>query len=66
MALRKGPAYSAEFANTPIRHEDLVVSLSAEDYALFKSVADPRYGADEGAALRDIALTRGHERFLAK
>jgi uncharacterized protein YcgI (DUF1989 family) len=66
-ALRKDPSYTPEFANTPIRIEDLAVSLSAEDYALFRSVADTeRYGADEGAALRDIVFTWWHERFLSK
>ena len=64
--MSRDPAYKAEFANTPIHYEDFAVSLSAEDYALFKSVADPRYGEDEGAALRDIVFTWWHERFLGK
>jgi uncharacterized protein YcgI (DUF1989 family) len=65
--LRRDPSYAPSFANVPIVYDDLVISLSDADYALFQSVADTaRYGNDEGAALRDIVFTWWHERFLVK
>ena len=62
--LRRDPAYAPEFPNTPIRLEDVPVSLTAEDAALLDRLRLPVYGDDDGAALRDILFTWWEETFL--
>ena len=63
-ALVRDPAYVPAFVNVPIRVEDLPIPLDAEEAALLDALRLPVYGADEGAALRDILFTWWEERFL--
>jgi uncharacterized protein YcgI (DUF1989 family) len=64
-ALSRDPAYRPEFPNTPILASDLAVDLSAEEADLLDAHARrDLYGADDGAALRDILFTWWEERFL--
>ena len=63
-ALVRDPAYVPAFVNVPIRVEDLPIPLDAEEAALLDGLRLPVYGADEGAALRDILFTWWEERFL--
>jgi hypothetical protein len=52
--LTRDSSYVAEFVNTPIKLEDVAVELSDEEAAMLDSLRLPVYGADDGAALRDI------------
>ena len=63
--LRRDPAYRPEFSNVPIRVEELAIEFSAEEADLFDAVKLPLYGADDGAALRDLLFTWWEERYLA-
>ena len=54
--LRRASAYVAEFVN-PIRLEDVAIELSEEEAAMLDGLRLPVYGADDGAALRDILFT---------
>jgi uncharacterized protein YcgI (DUF1989 family) len=63
-ALVRDPDYVAEFVNFPIRLEDVAVALTAEENEMLERVRLPVYGADSGAALRDILFTWWEERFL--
>jgi hypothetical protein len=63
-ALQRDPAYQAEFPNVPIVVSDVVVTLTAEEFALLQSAKRDIYGDDDGAALRDILFTWWEERFL--
>ena len=63
-ALVRDPAYVAEFVNVPVVVEDVAVALTAEEAALLDRLRLPVYGADDGAALRDILFTWWEERFL--
>jgi hypothetical protein len=58
--LSRDSSYVAEFVNTPIRLEDVAIELSDKE-AMFDGLRLPVYGADDGAALRDI-LSRGGSR----
>ncbi len=63
--LTRDPAYRPEFTNTPIREETLELSLSAEEAATLDRLARrDLYGADDGAALRDILFSWWETRFL--
>jgi hypothetical protein len=62
--LRRDPAYRAEFVNTPIKLEDVAVVLSDEEAQMLDSLRLPVYGADDGAALRDILFTWWQQKFL--
>jgi uncharacterized protein len=63
--LRRDPAYSPEFPNTPIRITELPVALSGEEFAAFQSVKRTDiYGDDDAAALRDLLFSWWEERFL--
>ncbi|PXA92905.1 hypothetical protein DMC47_23265 [Nostoc sp. 3335mG] len=62
--LTRDPAYVPAFTNVPLRTETLSVELTEEEAALFDSVRIPLYGADEGAALRDVLFTWWEEQFL--
>jgi uncharacterized protein len=63
--LRRDPAYSPEFPNTPIRITELPVALSGEEFAAFQSVKRTDiYGEDDAAALRDLLFSWWEERFL--
>ncbi len=63
-ALTRDPAYVAEFTNAPIRLEEVAVDLTAEEAALLDAVARrDLYGADDGAALRDILFSWWETRF---
>jgi uncharacterized protein YcgI (DUF1989 family) len=65
--LRRDPAYAAEFANTPIRYQDLPIALDAAEMALLKSAKILAfYGGDEAAALRDILFSWWEENYLGK
>jgi len=63
-ALVRDPNYVAEFVNFPLRVEDVAVALTADEYEMLERVRLPVYGADSGAALRDILFTWWEERFL--
>jgi uncharacterized protein YcgI (DUF1989 family) len=63
-ALRRDPAYRAEFTNAPIVETDIAIELSAEELRLLRSVKLDLYGADDAAALRDILFTWWEERYL--
>ncbi len=63
-ALVRDHTYVAEFVNTPILVEDVVVTLSADEAAMFEAIRLPSYEADDGAALRDILFTWWEENFL--
>ena len=63
-ALTRDPAYVAEFVNTPIRVEDVALTLSEEEAAMLDRIRLPVYGNDEGAALRDILFTWWEQTFL--
>jgi hypothetical protein len=61
----RDPAYVAEFVNTPVVYEDFAVELDEEEYAAFQRLArTDLYGADEGAALRDIVFSWWEQRFI--
>lgn len=62
--LTRDPAYTPAFTNVPIRIEELAVTLTKEEAALFDAVRLPLYGDDEGAALRDLLFTWWEERYL--
>jgi uncharacterized protein YcgI (DUF1989 family) len=63
-ALTRDPAYVAQFTNVPIVLEELAVTLTAEESAALDRVRLPVYGADDGAALRDVLFTWWEQRFL--
>jgi hypothetical protein len=63
-ALYRDTAYVPAFTNVPILIEDLEVELTAEEAALFDQLRLPLYGADDGAALRDLIFTWWETRFL--
>ncbi|MGA2045218.1 MAG: urea carboxylase-associated family protein [Roseiarcus sp.] len=63
-ALRRDPAYRAEFVNAPIVETEVAVELTAEERALLREVAPDIYGADEAAALRDVLFSWWEARFL--
>ena len=54
-AWTRNPARSS--VNTPIRLEDVAIELSDEEAAMLDRLRLPVYGADDGAALRDILFT---------
>lgn len=63
--LTRDPDYRAHFANTPIVESELALELTAEEAGLLAAHARrDLYGADDGAALRDILFTWWEERFL--
>jgi len=62
--LTRDPAYAPAFTNVPIRIEELAVTLTEEDAALFDAARLPLYGDDDGAALRDLLFTWWEERYL--
>jgi uncharacterized protein len=63
--LSRDPGYTPQFANTPIVVSDVAVALSAEEAGMLDAHARrDLYGADDGAALRDILFTWWEERFL--
>lgn len=62
--LYRDPDYAPAFTNVPIRTERLEIDLSAEEAALFDAARLPLYGADDGAALRDMLFTWWEERYL--
>jgi uncharacterized protein YcgI (DUF1989 family) len=64
-ALRRDPAYVAEFPNVPIVMKDLPVALSASEFATLRKLKLDIYGEDDAAALRDILFSWWEERFLA-
>jgi hypothetical protein len=59
-----GSAYVAEFVNTPIPLEDVAIELSDEEAAMLDGLRLLFYGADDGAALRDILFTWWEQKFL--
>lgn len=63
--LYRDPAYTPAFTNVPIRTEQVTVELDAEEAALFDAHRLPLYGADDGAALRDMIFTWWENRFLS-
>ena len=62
--LTRDSSYVAEFVNTPIRLEDVAIELSDEEDAMLDRLRLPVYGADDGAALRDILFTWWEQTFL--
>jgi uncharacterized protein YcgI (DUF1989 family) len=62
--LTRDPTYKPEFINVPIVLQDLVVELSAEEVSMLEKVRLPHYGANDGAALRDVFFSWWEERFL--
>ncbi len=62
--LYRDPAYAPAFTNVPIRIEELAVTLTDEEAALFDAARLPLYGDDAGAALRDLLFTWWEERYL--
>jgi len=63
-ALSRDPVYVPAFTNVPIVLEDVAVTLSGEEAGLLERLRQPVYGADDGAALRDVLFTWWEERFL--
>jgi uncharacterized protein len=55
--LSRDSSYVAEFVNTPIRLEDVAIELSDEEAQMLDGLRLPVYGAEDGAALRDILFT---------
>ena len=63
--LRRDPAYSPEFPNTPIVVTELAVALTPDELAMFNAVKRTDiYGEDDAAALRDLLFSWWEERFL--
>jgi hypothetical protein len=62
--LSRDSSYVAEFVNTPIRLEDVAIELSDEEAAMLDRLRLPVYGADDGAALRDIFFSWWEQTFL--
>ncbi|MDF2235134.1 urea carboxylase-associated family protein [Albimonas sp. CAU 1670] len=63
--LTRDPDYTPAFTNTPIVEQTLEVALSAEEAAMLDRLARRElYGADDGAALRDILFSWWESRFL--
>ena len=63
-ALVRDESYVASFTNVPLLTETLSVTLTAEEAEIFDQARLPLYGADDGAALRDLLFTWWEERFL--
>jgi hypothetical protein len=63
--LRRDPAYRAQFTNVPLRFTEIAIELDAAEQALLRE-ADlvGYYGADEGAALRDVFFSWWESRFI--
>ncbi|AML50443.1 DUF1989 domain-containing protein [Falsihalocynthiibacter arcticus] len=63
--LTADPDYVAGFTNTPIVETEVTIELPADLATAFNAIANRElYGADDGAALRDILFTWWEERFL--
>lgn len=62
--LYRDPAYAPAFTNVPIRIEELAVTLTEQEAAMFDAARLPLYGDDEGAALRDMLFSWWEERYL--
>jgi uncharacterized protein YcgI (DUF1989 family) len=62
--LRADPTYRPSFPNVPLQVSEIAVELDAEEAALLDAHRLPLYGADDGAALRDILFSWWEERFL--
>lgn len=57
-ALRRDPTYQASFINVPLRISPVEVQLDEAEYASLKQAGlDVYYGADDGAALRDVLFS---------
>jgi uncharacterized protein len=63
-ALKRDASYRAEFVNTPIRVEEVAIELTDEEAAMLDRLRLPVYGADDGAALRDLLFTWWEQTFL--
>lgn len=64
-ALRRDASYLPQFNNTPIRMSALDVALSPEEYAALQDAGlQAYYGADDGAALRDVLFSWWETRYL--
>ena len=63
-ALERDPDYVAQFVNFPIVLEEVSVELTPEEAEMLERLRLPVYGADAGAALRDILFAWWEERFL--
>lgn len=63
--LRRDPAYRPQFTNVPLRFTEIEVALETAELASLRA-ADLAgyYGADEGAALRDLLFSWWESRFL--
>ena len=64
-ALYRDPTYTPAFTNVPLRLEDLTIELTEAEAAAFDALRLPLYGADDGAALRDLLFTWWETRYLA-
>jgi uncharacterized protein len=62
--LRANPVYVPQFANVPLRIENIPVELSGDEMEILDCCRIDIYGDDDGAALRDILFTWWEERFL--
>ena len=62
--LTRDPAYTPAFTNTPIVYQEVAVELSEEEAALLQAARLPVYGADDGAALRDIVFSWWEENYM--
>jgi uncharacterized protein len=63
-ALERDPDYVAQFVNFPIVLEEVSVELTPDEAEMLERLRLPVYGADAGAALRDILFAWWEERFL--
>jgi uncharacterized protein YcgI (DUF1989 family) len=64
-ALRRDGTYLPQFNNTPIRVSPLDVALTAEEYASLQQTGlQVYYGANDGAALRDVLFSWWETRHL--
>ena len=64
-ALRRDPNYQPQFSNVPIRLSPLDITLDETQYASLQQAGlQVYYGADEGAALRDVLFSWWETRFM--
>ncbi len=63
-ALIKDPNYVPDFVNVPIVLQDVEITLDDAEADTLDRLRLPVYGADDGAALRDIFFSWWEQRFL--
>jgi len=65
-ALKRDPAYEAQFTNVPIVVQPLAVALDDDEVAALQACGlEAFYGSDLGAALRDVVFSWWETRYMA-